>query len=196
MRKLTFSLVTLTLLLAACSKDNTTTKPVNNNGNNPNNTSPYYFKFKFDGTDYNLNANFPQYMPFYYDEAGGYQVGDLQLFPSVGLRLNWPSGDTVTESELLSLKGKTLYFNDKNVQPELNFDKEYQDGTWYSVDTGDKAFNIKIDDITFLKKDTTMGYAVKTYVVTGSCNAVMERNDTMKAFSNGQFNFVISRQDW
>jgi hypothetical protein len=37
------------------------------------NTSPYYFKFAFKDTTYNLDANNPQYMSFDANVAGGYQ---------------------------------------------------------------------------------------------------------------------------
>lgn len=177
------------LFAAGCKKDDTSTPtPVVP-------TSDYYFKFKFDGANYNLNADFPQYMPFNANEAGGYQEADWSLERSVGLRLRWPLYDTVSESDVMSLKGKTLYFSDTLVQPELTYDTSLSAVGWASVDTGNTDYNVKITDVTFLKKDTTAGNPVRTFVITGTCNAVMMNGSTTKIFSDGQFHFIICRRD-
>src|SRR5437868_5372872 len=68
--------------------------------------NPYYFNFSMNGTSYNYHLDFPQYMPFEVNEAGGYQSASAALWPSVGLRLTWPPDDTVKESDLLGLAGK------------------------------------------------------------------------------------------
>jgi hypothetical protein len=180
------------LLFGACKKDSKTT-PTPPPTPPP---SPYYFKSTFLGVNYNLNANFPQYMTFYANEVGGYQVADLSLFPSFGLSISWPNGDTVRESDIMGLVGKTLYFNDTvHIFPSLTFDQTSALGTWYSKDTTNESFNVKITNVTFLKKDTTLGTPLRTYVATGSCNAIMYKGDSTATLSAGQFNFVISRID-
>lgn len=154
-----------------------------------------YFKFKFDGTANYFNVDFPQYMPFYADEVGGYQVANTSLAPSVGLRLSWPADDTVSEADLMALKGKTLYFSDTMVHPRLSYTQELASQEWTSIDTNNTSYNVKITNITFYKKDTSAGIPLKTYVIHGTCNALLSRSGEVKLFSDGEFNFVVSRQD-
>ncbi|MDR3681940.1 MAG: hypothetical protein P4L41_18360 [Flavipsychrobacter sp.] len=183
------------LFAGSCKKDNNSSPPSNPTTNNPT-ANPYYFKFKLDTTSYNLNADIPQYMPFYANEIGGYQVGSLNLYPSAGIRLSWPYYDTVREADVMALKGKTLYFTDTLVHPEVSFGKDPATGDWFSVDTSNTTYNVKITNVVFLKKDTTLGYPLKTYVLTGTCSAVMQSpTNTISVFSGGDFNFIISRRD-
>ncbi len=193
MKNIRISLFALLLLtVAACSKkkDSTTTPvtPVTP-------TSPYYFKFNMNGVAYNYNQNIPQYMPFYANEAGGYEVATAALWPSVGLRLSWPSNDTVKESDLLGLIGKTLYFTDTAVHPEISWDSTTTSAEWFSVDTANTANYVKITNVTYLKKDTTAGYNVATYVITGNCNALIDNGTSRTTLSGGDFKFIISRRD-
>jgi hypothetical protein len=178
------------ILFAACKKSDDNPNP------NPNPTNPYYFKFNLGGTAYNLNFNLPQYMPFYTDEVGGYQVGDGNFNFSMGLRLRWKNIDTVRESDLMGLVGKTLYFNDTvSVYPELSFDTTLVSETWYSVDTLNSNYNVKINSITFLKNDTAFN-PLKVYVINGTCTAIMEESNSRLPLSSGQFNFIVSRRDY
>ena len=177
------------LLATACKKKDTPAPATPAN--------PYYFKFTFNGTSSNFNSNQPQYMPFNANEIGGYQgSGQLNLYPSVGLRLTWPSNDTVKESDVMGLVGKTLYFSDTTITPELTWDKDAP-GTdsWISVDTFNTSYSVKITNVAFLKKDTTLGYYVRTYVITGTCSALMTDLTKTSIFSGGSFNFIISRRD-
>lgn len=181
------------LLIASCKKESKSSPSNNNNNTTP---SPYFFKFSFGGTDYNLNADNPQYMPFYAHEAGGYQVpGTSVFFPSIGIRFSWPADDTVKESDVLGLKGKTLYFNDTTIHPELSFTSATSSDIWYSVDTANTAFNVKVTNVVYLKNDTTLGYAIRTYVITGTCSGVLYLGAAMTVLSSGEFNFIISRRD-
>lgn len=185
-------MLTLVLLLSACDKDDVAPK-------SPTTTDPepYYFKFSFENQNNNYNVNFPQYLSIYADEAGGYQVGDISLEPSIGIRLDWNTKDTVSENDLLSLIGKTLYFDDTAIKPVIEFMPSLNADFWYSVDTPDHSFNIKITDITYLKKDTALN-PVQTYVLKGTCNAILyEQNLSMRksALTGGEFNFIISRRD-
>jgi len=194
MKKTVFFIPLLLLLFAACKKDSST-KPSSTTTTTPPPANPYYFKFSLDGVAYNLNANYPQYMPFYENEIGGYQDGTTGLFPSLGIRLAWPYGDTVKESDVMGLKGKTLYYNDILIHPELIFEKNTSD-VWYSVDTSNTTYSITITNVTYLKNDTTLGNALRTYVITGTCSGVIDEGSGQSILSNGQFNFVISRKDY
>ena len=194
MKNLTLFLASFLLLVSACKKEKSTSSNNNNNNNNP--TSPYYFKFTLNGASYNFNANIPQYMPFYANEIGGYEVANGNLFPSAGLRLSWHTGDTVKESDVTGLVGKTLYFSDTNIHPEISYDEaNLSINTWYSIDTANTSYNVKITNVTFLKKDTSAGHPLRTYVITGTCNAVISNSDSTAVFSAGSFNFIISRMD-
>jgi hypothetical protein len=180
------------LLIASCKKDDKTPATTTTTG------SPYYFKFTINGASYNLNANYPQYIFSYPNIAGGYQIASTGFFPSATLSFNWPNGDTVRESDVMGLIGKTLYFNDTSLhpQPEVDFaEVNTTVPTWYSVDTSNTSYYVKVANVTFLKKDTTAGVPVRTYVITGTCNAVVSQSDSTSVFSAGSFNFVISRMD-
>lgn len=157
--------------------------------------SACYFKFKFDGVGHYVSADIPQYMPFHANEAGGYQVTDTSVSPSVGLRLSWPVNDTVSEADLMALKGKTLYFSDTAVHPTLTYSPDLATTDWKSLDTNNTSYNVTITNITFLKNDTTAGTPVKAYMIKGTCNALMSRSGTVSNFSDGEFNIVISRKD-
>jgi hypothetical protein len=190
----------LPLLLNACKKDNNATPANNNNSNNNsnnnntnNNTSPYYFKFTFNGTNYDLAANNPQYMSFDQQVLGGYQVDQNNVYHDVALDFRWPSDHTITESDITGLVGRTLYFSDTTIQPELEYDEDLSSGTWFSQDTANNNYYVKVSNVTFLKNDTTLGTPVRVYVVSGTCNAIINRNDTLKAFSTGSFNMVVTR---
>ena len=189
MKNLVLFLASFLLLMSACKKDKSS-------GSNNNTANPYYFKFTLNGSNYNLNANFPQYMPFYTNEIGGYQDANTGLFPSVGLRLSWAIGDTVKESDVIGLVGKTLYFNDITIHPEISFNEANTTiPTWFSEDTANTSYNVKITNVTFLKKDTSAGNPLRTYVITGTCTAVISNSDSTGIFSAGSFNFIISRRD-
>ncbi len=192
MKKIAFALVGITLIASACSKNSTNpTAP-------PTAKNPYYFRFTTDGKSYDLDADFPQYMPFENNAIGGYQMGNDKLYegPSAGIRLNWPFGYTVKENDVTSLKGKTLYFDDTLIQPEISFSENIADIDWYSADTPDKAFYINISDVTYLRNDTGIDDVIlRTYVITGTCNAILKRDNSRMPFSNGSFNFIISRRD-
>lgn len=191
------STVALAALFSACKKDNTTTTPTNSNTNN--NSSPYYFKFNFDDTAYNLNANFPQYMVLNYDIVGGYQVDKANFYHSVGLSFQWPAGHTITDSDVKGLAGKTFYFvdqaTDSTIRPMLEYDRDLQSGSWFEYDTSNVNYYVKVTDVTFLKKDTSLGHPLDVYVISGTCRSILEQNYTLKEFTNGDFKFVISRND-
>lgn len=190
----------LSLLLFSCDKKSTTTNPNSNNNpnNNPNNTpaSPYYFKFTLDGKSYDLTADIPQYMPVFDDNVGGYQVADASLKPSIGLSFQWKNIDTVKESQLMALVGKTIYFNDTLVDVDIEADETLTGATWFAEDTADANYNIKIANISFLKNDTSIGKPLKIYVISGTCSAVMSNGTKTSILSNGDFKFRISRHDF
>ena len=190
MKKLALLLLSCALLLNACKKKddgNITVTP----------TSPYYFKGTLGGEAHNFTANIPQYMPFYANEVGGYQVADASLWPSFGLRLSWPSGDTVKESDLMGLIGKTLSLGDTAISPTISYGASASADQWVSVPHSfNSDYYVTISNVTFLKKDTSAGVYLKTYVIKGTCTAQMQQGSTISNLTGGEFNFVISRRDF
>jgi hypothetical protein len=190
MKNISLLLLSCSLLLNACKKktdDKTTVTPTP--------ASPYYFKATLDGTSYNLTGNTPQYILFYTNEAGGYQVGNASLLPSFGLRLMWAGDDTVKESDLMGLIGKTLYFSDSLIRPEVTYNTSLSAQDWMSENDSNPAYNVKISNVTFLKKDTSAGYYLSTYVIKGTCSALMSQGSATAQLTGGEFNFIISRRD-
>src|SRR5690606_36635213 len=123
------------------------------------------------------------------------QLKDVLIGYSAGLRLSWPIGDTVNENKLMSLVGKTLYFDDTLVHPELSFNTDNtNDPRWYSVDTPDHNFKVKINNISYVKDEYGLTFPLKIYVISGTCNGTMGNynNNQTASFSNGDFNFLIS----
>jgi hypothetical protein len=181
---LTLCLLALCIGAFSCKKSDSTTPT-----NNPSN--PYYFKFTLDGTSYNFTSALPQYMSAYDDRAGGYQEVAPLAFPMIGLAFDYDSA--VTDAQVKALAGKTFYFNGKNPKPSIEFDADATSGTWYSVDTSNTNFNVKVTSVTYVKKDTTIFNPVLTYAIKGTCNAVLEGSGgKLSALSNGDFNFIIS----
>lgn len=189
MKKLFLLPLLAAVAFSACKKsdDSSTPQP-------PPNTNPYYFRFTMNNSNYDLNGTLPQYMPFYTNEVGGYQVAST-LYPMAGLRLSWPVNDTVTEAGLMSLVGQTLYFDGAGtVHPEVSFSTDATSDTWYSIDTANTNYNVKITNISYLKNDTAIN-PLRVYVITGTCNAVLSDGISSIVMSNGSFNFRVSKRD-
>ncbi len=196
-----------TLLLVACNKSGTqNATPANNNpsNNTPSTPSPYYFKFNFDGKDYNYTANNPQYMGYYGNVTGGYQTEDKIPYataPSISLALNW-NKDTVTHSQVMAVKGKTFYFNDTLIKPEITFKPIFNEDEYESIDTSNTNFSVTITDVKYRKRDTAFVFSffpVETYIFTGTCSAVLEdywNGIGPKLLTNGSFNIIVSRRDY
>ncbi len=182
-------------LLAACTKKDKTTTPT------PTPVAhPYYFKFNLNGTAYNFNSNQPQFVYLYNNEFGGYQGStDMNLFPSVGLRLTWLGIDTLKESDVMALTGKTIYFNDTTIRPEITYDANSSlSDSWTSVDTSKTSYYVKIATVKYLKIDTALTTLVRTYELTGTCSALMtddNSHSTFKELTSGDFHFIVSRAD-
>ena len=190
-------LLAFLVITAHSCKKSSGSSPKNNNNNNNTTVSPYYFKFSLNGISHNFTDSTPQYQSFYSNLAGGYEdTLDWVFFPSAGLSFTWHTGDTVKESDIMGLKGKILYFNDTNITPQLSYDKDNSSTTLYSTDTSNKTYNVSITNVTFLKADTSLGIPLRTYVITGTCTAVMSDGTTTSLLTSGSFNFIICRQNY
>jgi hypothetical protein len=186
-------LAALTLFSVGCKKDNSTTN--NNNNNTP--TNPYYFTFTFNDTAYTYNYNQPEYMALYANEAGGFQCANASLSPSAGVGFYWKKKDTVTEADLMALVGKTLYFNDTTVGLSVSYERNGNIAEWDAMDTANTNYYVKVDSITYLKNDQELSAKVRTYIMKGSCNALLQNvnGPGIIPFTNGTFRIIIARQD-
>ena len=184
------ALSALTLFAGACKKKDTTkTTPTTP-------TSTYYYKFKLNDSSFNFNGGFAQYIFLYENEAGGYQATGNNFAPCAWVSFTVPNGDTISEAQLLGLKGKTIYFDDTAMHPAVGFDYDLSAALgWESVDTNNHSFYVTISNVSFLKKDTSIGYPARSYVLTGTCNAVVQRYGAMKVMSGGDFNLIIGKRD-
>jgi len=188
--KRTLLFLAVACLFIACNKGD---DPAPSNNNNNNNTNPYYFKFKLDGTDYNLTSNLAQYMSAYPEDAGGYQMSGPLTYPSVGIRLLYDS--VVSDAQVKALAGKTLYFGQTNPRLSMTFEANGSAEALESIDTANTSYNIKVTSVTYLKKDTTIFNPIDAYVIKGTCSAILVDPATMKksALTAGEFNYIISR---
>jgi len=180
------TLLLLSCLFVACKKDDEPAGPVTP-------TNPYYFKFKLDGVSYDFRSGLAQYISSDDYEAGGYQMQDGQIYPSIGLSFRFDT--TVSEAQLLALAGKTIPFNNTNPRPRITFDESINANTQWSIDTSNTAFNVKISSITYVKKDTSIFNIVDVYAIKGTCTAVVDDfgSGAVRTISEGAFNFLISR---
>lgn len=193
MRNILFVTILISLFIISCNKDNTTPS------NSTTSKSQYYFKFNFEGQNYNFDADNPQYMSLSTSEFGGFQTDGASLASSsAGISFFWQNKDTITETDVMSLVGKTIYFDDTTIRAELYFNNNANGDYWYTVDTSDRNFSITVNSITYLKKDTTYFAPVNVYVLKGTCNGLMYLNSNytrQEVLSNGEFNFLVSDRD-
>ncbi len=180
------ALLLLSCLFFACKKDDEPVGPVTP-------ANPYYFKFKLNGVSYDFRSSLAQYISSDDYEAGGYQMQEGQLYPSIGLSFRYDT--TATDAQVLALAGKTIGFNGTNPSPRITFDESINGNTLWSIDTANSAFNIKVSSVTYVKKDTTIFNIVDVYAIKGTCEAVVDNfgSGAVGTISNGEFNFLISR---
>jgi hypothetical protein len=188
------------VLFAACSrKDDTPAPPATTTPGTTNppvtTANPYYFRFRVDGKSYNLTSPLAQYLSSDERYAGGFMQSAPLTAPSMMLEFRYDSA--VNEKMMLSLAGKTFYFDSNTPRVRLGFDSTYTTDTRHTVDTANRGFFVKVNSITYLKKDTTIFNPVAVYVINGSCKGII-RDDATKKYqqvTDGEFNFQISRVD-
>ncbi len=181
------------LATVACKKKKETPKPGTD-------VHPYYFKFAFNATQYNFNSNLPQYVYQYTNEFGGLQgAAALDDYPYVGLLFHWKHVDTIRDSHVMALIGRTIYFNDTGIRMQVSYeDNVSATDSWASIDTANKAYYVNIADITYIRSDTVNDVPVRIYEVTGSCSAVMMDNNMFgnyRLLSAGNFHFLCTCPD-
>jgi len=176
------------LLIGACTKSKSSSPA-------PSVTpSPYYFNFSLGSAVHNLNANSPYYMNIGTDGLGGFEVGDLKAqLPAIGLGFTWVHKDTVHESDLMSLAGRTIYFDDTAINIFLEYDSTTSlYSGWFAMDTSNHSYYVKVNSVTYQKNDTAYGIPVRVYAINGTCSAVMRQQTDTTTLTNGEFNLVVA----
>ncbi len=185
----------LVVLWSGCSKKKDSSVPTNNNNNTTNNTDPYYFRFTLNGTTDTISGDSSKsYTTNTNAVLGILSAGKYTLTPSMSLMFRLPTNaDTVTENDVLGLAGRTLYFTDSNMKPEIEYEESTSSNTWYSQMTADTSYNVKVASIVFLTTSNYQGYPVRLYVITGTCRAIVHQTVDNDRLLTGSFKMLISR---
>lgn len=178
-------LLSAILVMAGCKKDKEEPQ-----------TGLYHFNFKVDGTAYNFKGDVPQYISDNANEVGGFQMNNNTAAPNISLSflfLHNPS-----EAEVMSLVGRTFYFDGSYPNPEITFDGGAESGAekYQAQDTLSAAYNVKVNSVTFVKSDETSFNKIDVYQITGTCKAFLQNNqDASKhmILTDGDFKFLVSR---
>lgn len=187
LKKLIIPFLAAVALLSACKKKETTTT-----------TGQYYFKGTLDGQSIGYSSSVPQYMSAYSYNAGGYVINGDQLFSTQEISLAFQFDHAVTNADMLALAGQNISF-DPAASPHAEIDYEpivesTDSAEYYSVDTTATAYSVHVNSISFVKSDVALD-SVDVYLINGTCNAMMHNHYAgNKTFSNGSFNFLISRR--
>ncbi|MBS1688058.1 MAG: hypothetical protein JSS96_05000 [Bacteroidetes bacterium] len=184
--------LTLAFIITSCNKKSSPT-PSGTTTTTTISSYPYYFRFSLDGVADTIAS---KGVSKAYDNSTNAILASISpdgssLWPSLDLRFTLPQWwDTVKESDVMGMIGKTLYFTDSIMAPRLAY--EVSDTTeWNSY--GQSGDYVKVDSITFNGTDNYMGHAVRTYIMVGSCQAqVMKSFGTNKLFK-GNFRMPLVR---
>ncbi len=188
------------VLFASCKKENIKEKYEEEYPNSlPSDIKPY-FKFTFDGKTYELNSRYPLFVGTIASmehHFGGIQAfSNEQKYPTIGVQTFRRDYSSLTDNEMLALKGKTLYFDDLVYQPQITYSIVnfiYDTDPWISQVSSDKKYNIHITDVKFIKKGTSDLGAIRIYLVTGTCRALMKKKSgETKELTDGAFSMAIA----
>jgi hypothetical protein len=184
----------LILLFLSCSKkDNKAPNTITTTTN----TNPYYFRFTLNGKTDTLYDN----QHYAYTTNSNAIYGDVAQStngpaPYFSLWLGLPYDiDTLTESDVLNLAGKTLYFTDTAMAAQIEYQESIDSNQWESLGFVDSSYNVKISGVTFLDTTRYQGLAARRYVITGTCKARMEKDfpTYIDTPMTGAFNMIITR---
>lgn len=157
---------------------------------------PYYFRFNLNGmTDTIASTGMTKsFADGPSDVLAAVSPDGANLWPSMSIRFALPNWwDTVRESDVMGMVGKTLYFTDSIMRPSITYelsDTNEWVSSWRSSDY------VKVDSITFNGTDTYMGKAVRTYTIVGSCQSLMSNYPRPDEFLTGTFRMRLVRETW
>jgi len=194
MPRISIVLMAVLFALSACSKKHDSA-PTNNNNTYK---SPYYFRFTLVGKTDTVAGDTSNKS---YSESTNAIFGELSptpysLRPAISLRFSMPVWyDTVTESDVLGLAGKTLYFTDSIMKPEVEYE-ENDTTDWLSDSYADSSYYVKVTGVTFLGSNTYQGHPVRNYVFTGTCRAKVWHGTGPYSPLDGSFNMIVTRVNY
>ncbi len=183
------------LLFSGCGKkdDPEPNNNNNSNNNNPGALKPYFFNYNFDNKDYKINTGEEQYMPFSENEVGGYVTEYVPGPEDIGISFRFDHHPT--NQEVLDMAGVTYYYEGYNapVKLEVSIRQSLNEESIYSIDTLSSIFYVKVNSVKYLKEFESF-YYVDVYEMTGTCTALMRKNDgTTALLKNGSFKMAVSR---
>lgn len=190
----TICLLTLAFafMITSCSKKSSPAPSSTTTTTTTTSSYPYYFRFSLDGVGDTIASKGESKA---YDNSTNAILAsvsrDGKLWPSMSLRFTLPQWwDTVKESDVMSMIGKTLYFTDSIMAPSLMY--EVSDTVeWDSY--GQSGDYVKVDSITFSGTDNYMGHAVRTYIMVGSCQAQVMKSFGVNKLFKGTFRMPLVR---
>jgi hypothetical protein len=122
-----------------------------------------------------------------YGEILGTQ--ELDQIPCFRLSLAWHGRDSITATDIEGLPGKTLYFDDPQIQPSVELLPRLNE-VWTSIDTGDHNFFITISTVS--KAPEEMDMLPSTYSIHGSLHAIMINNNERRELRDGTFAMYVA----
>ncbi len=190
---LTVLIPVLIVLFSGCSKKKDSAPPAT--ATTTTSSSPYYFRFTLNNKTDTINGdNSKSYTQNTNAILGIISSNKYTLTPAITLRFSLPvNADTVKESDVLGLAGKTLYFSDTFMRPEIDYQETSSSDTWYSQVVADPSYNVKVASIVFSDTANYQGNPVRTYVITGTCRAKVHQYVDKDTSLTGSFKMVLSR---
>ncbi|HXS36521.1 MAG TPA: hypothetical protein VN721_07455 [Flavipsychrobacter sp.] len=184
----------LAIAIASCSKKSDSPAP--SSTSTTTSSHPYYFRFSLDGATDTILGN---------DDTKGFAYNTnfvssiiapsgYSLYPNITINFRLPEDwDTIKESDVLGLAGRTVYFTDTNMGPTIKY--AINDSVeWDSY--GDSSSYVKVDSVTFKGTDTYTGVPVRTYIMVGSCNTLMTKTFGYNKYLTGTFRMLLVRVTW
>lgn len=184
--------LTFSFMMVSCSKKSSPA-PSSTTTTTTASSNPYYFRFSLGGVADTISS---KGVSKAYDNSTNAVLASIspdgsKLWPSVDLRFTLPQWwDTVKESDVMSMIGKTLYFTDSIMAPSLTYNVS-DTAEWISY--GQSGDYVKVDSIIFNSTDNYMGHAVRTYIIVGSCQALLEKSFGVDELFTGSFRMRLVR---
>ncbi len=187
MNKIAISLLIAAACMSGCKKKE---------NNNEQVTKKYYFKYVFNESRMLTTSDEPSYAIPAANELAGTQRSAWVVAEMVDLKLYWPVNYTITDADIMQLKGRTLSYRDTSIKPTLTIVNPTLAKQWNALDTAYSAYFVSISDVSLLGRDTIVGVPLVTYVIKGITNTMMYNSDNeRKELTEGEFNIVMARRD-
>jgi hypothetical protein len=156
--------------------------------------SAYFFRFTLSGTEHHFRSILPENILYYPNEIKGVQANGNTEVPLIVLNITWPANYIIRENDVLGLEGQTLSFASASLHPRISYLKENNGVVWYSEDTPNSDYYVKISDVRLINAEVTPGALLKIYAITGTCSAIMTDGTNTTGLTNGSFNLAVSVQ--